>query len=34
MAAKVKGVELTEAFIGAFSDVFRTQPNVYDEALC
>ena len=32
MAAKAKGVEFTEAFIGAFSGVFRTRPNVYDGA--
>ena len=27
MAAKVKNVKLTEAFIEAFSGVFRTQSN-------
>ena len=28
MAAKAKNVELTEAFIEAFSGAFRTQPNI------
>ena len=34
MAAKAESVELAEAFIEAFSGVFRTQSNIYDEALC
>ena len=34
MAAKAKNAEITEAFIEAFSGVFRTQSNIYDGALC
>ena len=34
MAAKAKDVELTEAFIRAFGGVFRTQPSIWDGALC
>ena len=34
MAAEAKNVEVTEAFIEAFSGVFRTQSNIEDGALC
>ena len=34
MAAKAKNVEVTEAFIEAFSGVFTTQSNLEDGALC
>ena len=33
MIANAKNVELTETFIGAFSDVFRAQSNIWDGAL-
>ena len=32
MAAKAKNFELSEAFIGAFGGVFRTQPSIWDGA--
>ena len=34
MAPKAKDVELTKAFVAAFSGNFRTRPNVWDGALC
>ena len=34
MAAKAKKVELAEAFIEAFSGVFRNQSNIQDGASC
>ena len=34
MDVKAKNAELAEAFIEAFSSVFRTQSNIWDGALC